>query len=60
MLKKISNLEGVHLLEKSSQKQINGGLPPECPVHHPNGCFTGPFYCNIHGLPICKPLDETN
>ncbi len=60
MLKKISNLEGVHLLEKSNQKQINGGLSPGCPVPIPGGCFSGPFYCNIYGLPICKPLDATN
>lgn len=60
MLKTISKLKGVRLLKKTSQKHINGGFGPECPVYHPTGCFSGPFYCNIYNLPICNPLDANH
>ncbi|MBQ0735983.1 hypothetical protein [Aquimarina celericrescens] len=57
MLYNILNLEGVHSLRKSDQILLNGGTPPECAPSSPTGCFTGPFYCNIHHLPICDPID---
>ncbi|WP_298427011.1 hypothetical protein [uncultured Kordia sp.] len=60
MLKNISVLEGVRLLKKANQKNIHGGLSPGCPVQHNTGCFSGPFYCNIHNLPICSPLDSNH
>ncbi|PCH51914.1 MAG: hypothetical protein COC22_04940 [Flavobacteriaceae bacterium] len=48
-------------LSKAEQKEINGGLGPECPVSDPSlGCYTGPFYCNTFGLPICTKYDYTN
>ncbi|WGH76128.1 hypothetical protein P8625_02880 [Tenacibaculum tangerinum] len=59
MLKNILNLGTT--LNKTEQLSINGGnTDPECPTPNPAlGCYTGgPFYCNIHGLPICVPLDE--
>ncbi|TSE06815.1 MULTISPECIES: hypothetical protein [Aquimarina] len=58
MLQNILNLKGINSIKKNVQKQINGGLPPECGAGPSTGCFSGPFYCNIHGLPICNPLDH--
>ncbi|WP_299210923.1 hypothetical protein [uncultured Aquimarina sp.] len=61
MLKNILKENGVQELNKNAQKTINGGTLPECPTFFPNGCFAGaPFYCNIHGLPICGPQDQEN
>ncbi|AXT58474.1 hypothetical protein D1815_22955 [Aquimarina sp. AD1] len=61
MLKNILNVNGVSLINKDKQQSIKGGYLPECPTFFPGGCFAGaPFYCNIHGLPLCDPQDEEN
>lgn len=57
MLENILNLADVSLLNKEEQKKLKGGTPPECAISFPTGCFTGPFYCNIHNLPVCDPID---
>ncbi len=62
MLQNVLNLKGVNSINKKEQITINGGhLPPECGEgSYEGGCFTGPFYCNIHGLPVCPPLPPAN
>jgi len=58
-MKKLANLNGVKALGRMEQKSINGGHPlAECSTGGGDGCFSGPYYCNIFGLPICSPLDE--
>lgn len=58
MLKNILSVNGVLKLNKNEQKTVHGGISPECAASSPTGCFSGPFYCNIYGLPICYPIDE--
>ncbi|CAM1344324.1 hypothetical protein [Tenacibaculum amylolyticum] len=58
MLYNILNTKNVQLLDVKAQKSINGGSLAECPTFFPLGCFSGPFYCNTQGLPICPPVDE--
>ncbi|WP_405207735.1 hypothetical protein [Aquimarina sp. LLG6339-5] len=61
MLHNILKLKGVQELNKNTQKTVHGGTLPACPTFFPRGCFAGaPFYCNIHGLPLCDPQDEEN
>ncbi len=59
-MKKLTNLKGAKTLSKKEQQNISGGWDP-CPIPDPSlGCYTGPFYCNTGGLPICNPLDSEN
>ncbi|MBA6156744.1 hypothetical protein H3Z83_09480 [Tenacibaculum sp. S7007] len=60
MLKNISNVGKV--LKKQEQQSIKGGYNlGECPPQYNHQCFEGgPFYCNIHKLPICVELPHEN
>ncbi|WP_348745840.1 hypothetical protein [Tenacibaculum sp. 190524A02b] len=47
-------------LNKKELKNIKGELDNNCPPQTLNNCFTGPFHCNIHQLPICPPINNEN
>ncbi|MBW1298851.1 hypothetical protein [Aquimarina litoralis] len=58
MLQNILKSKGAIVLHKNEQKQINGGLSPICPLPKPGDtCYSGPFFCNTFGLPICNLID---
>ncbi len=59
MLKKILDLKGAKKLSSKELKSISGGMfDPNCPVQDNDSCFTGPYWCNYSGLPICVPMNH--